>query len=677
MYLIIIGTFLLALIRKTSSHCIDIHSQVVSQGLHYVPGPNTCTLCICDKGSPKWCKSVLCSPPQNCKSFQIGNSCCEFKCLDDILTNDGYKDTYDLALRLIASAFTALLSLSILFLLYHRLRRRKIRLRQNRPSNEDQRSLNSIGYITGGLGYHPASYGYLGSGSNDMEYPYEPSTQFSLWKPPGNYFPRGEAPPPYEEAVRLSQLEHETNSNTAPVTPIATTILSPNQVNNLTYSINSAPITTNQPQYQNSCCVLLTRNEGLSSNEANKEQSNTHASSATTSTSQPAIDKAQSTCKTEYYHTSISKKYNTPAKPSTSEASKQKSKSFENICDRERGGNQASMPTSSDVKNHIYANQQIDPVLHRQRFEEDSQRIAAATAAANALNKRFVSKDNRHRTISKTFQNKNKIPIVSNTESIVREPKRASGPSRDISTHRTLPANLKEVNFACTSEMPDRSVKEMSLYKESTAERLSSKEISLYKNQMPEVSNGRELSVYREKAAEKPSSSKDSSSSKHGYKKESDINCKTLTKSSNWSTIYIPSSSKTPILDKICQLKESLPSSFAVAEKKEIKQVNKVNIPEAESSYQCLMSSQDDDEDYRSECENCKFGGLTEGEEEIPETMTLQRRPLELEEELSYYRTSLTLPTHSKKPSRILSAKPGRESWFLTMDEYTSSDDSA
>lgn len=53
---------------------------------------------------------------------------------------------------------------------------------------------------------------------------------------------------------------------------------------------------------------------------------------------------------------------------------------------------------------------------------------------------------------------------------------------------------------------------------------------------------------------------------------------------------------------------------------------------------------------YRSECENCKFAGIAEGEEEIPETMTLQRRPLELEEEMSYYRTSLTLPTHSKKP---------------------------
>lgn len=33
----------------------------------------------------------------------------------------------------------------------------------------------------------------------------------------------------------------------------------------------------------------------------------------------------------------------------------------------------------------------------------------------------------------------------------------------------------------------------------------------------------------------------------------------------------------------------------------------------------------------------------------LNETMTLQRRPLEQGEDVSYYRTSLTLPTNTKK----------------------------
>uniref|UniRef100_A0A6M2E070 Putative secreted protein n=1 Tax=Xenopsylla cheopis TaxID=163159 RepID=A0A6M2E070_XENCH len=65
--------------------CRDLHGRSIDPGLHYVPGPDTCTLCICDNGLPKWCKAVLCSPPQDCKSFRVGNSCCDFICLDDTL----------------------------------------------------------------------------------------------------------------------------------------------------------------------------------------------------------------------------------------------------------------------------------------------------------------------------------------------------------------------------------------------------------------------------------------------------------------------------------------------------------------------------------------------------------------------------------------------------------------
>ena len=52
--------------------------------------------------------------------------------------------------------------------------------------------------------------GYLGAGSQErhIEFHYEePPSDYPLWKPPGNYFPRGEAPPPYEEAVAAARAE--------------------------------------------------------------------------------------------------------------------------------------------------------------------------------------------------------------------------------------------------------------------------------------------------------------------------------------------------------------------------------------------------------------------------------------------------------------------------------------
>lgn len=49
---------------KGDGSCPDINGRIISPGLHYVPGPDTCTLCICENGQPKWCKAVLCSPPQ-------------------------------------------------------------------------------------------------------------------------------------------------------------------------------------------------------------------------------------------------------------------------------------------------------------------------------------------------------------------------------------------------------------------------------------------------------------------------------------------------------------------------------------------------------------------------------------------------------------------------------------
>lgn len=74
-------------------------------------------------------------------------------------------------------------------------------MREVRQSIEDQRSMGNIGYIGGNIGY-------LGTGTLNMDYPYDHGTApYHLWKPPGNYFARGEAPPPYEEAIALAQAE--------------------------------------------------------------------------------------------------------------------------------------------------------------------------------------------------------------------------------------------------------------------------------------------------------------------------------------------------------------------------------------------------------------------------------------------------------------------------------------
>jgi len=69
--------------------------------------------------------------------------------------------------------------------------------RENRQLGEDQRSLGNMGYLErSGLSH--------GVPMDDIPC----GTGYSLWKPPGNnYFPRGEAPPPYEEAIAAARAE--------------------------------------------------------------------------------------------------------------------------------------------------------------------------------------------------------------------------------------------------------------------------------------------------------------------------------------------------------------------------------------------------------------------------------------------------------------------------------------
>lgn len=75
------------------NHCRDYNGKIYETGMHYMPGPDSCRLCICEGGLPKSCKMVLCEAFSKCKSFQVGsgNNCCEVICLDDQFT-DGSTD---------------------------------------------------------------------------------------------------------------------------------------------------------------------------------------------------------------------------------------------------------------------------------------------------------------------------------------------------------------------------------------------------------------------------------------------------------------------------------------------------------------------------------------------------------------------------------------------------------
>lgn len=154
----------MAVSGNSLGECMNMHGVSFETGRFYVPGPDLCKMCVCDNGHPKGCKSVLCAPPQECKSFQIGNNCCDFICLDNTLGN-GSDKTSDFGIWLVATGvtskwcvnqislifdfnfdcFSVTLTLSLLFFILNRFRQRKIRMRVNRQ-NDEQRGMGSIGW---------------------------------------------------------------------------------------------------------------------------------------------------------------------------------------------------------------------------------------------------------------------------------------------------------------------------------------------------------------------------------------------------------------------------------------------------------------------------------------------------------------------------------------------------
>uniref|UniRef100_A0A8D8QA73 Integral membrane protein DGCR2/IDD n=1 Tax=Cacopsylla melanoneura TaxID=428564 RepID=A0A8D8QA73_9HEMI len=194
-------------------YCVDLLNNTVLPSKIYSPGPDPCTSCTCDNGAPTYCKVITCATPKNCRLVHPHTTCCNFECHENIdLTSvtlggsslpERVVSFNEITLRFVVIAFTVFVSMCLVAFLVHRLKKRKLRGRQTpRLGVED----NRIGYIEGSI---RGSIRYL------PEYvAYEPP-HAALWKPHG-YFPTGEAPPPYEEAVAAARAEAALQTRSLP-----------------------------------------------------------------------------------------------------------------------------------------------------------------------------------------------------------------------------------------------------------------------------------------------------------------------------------------------------------------------------------------------------------------------------------------------------------------------------
>ncbi|XP_011636310.1 uncharacterized serine-rich protein C215.13-like [Pogonomyrmex barbatus] len=617
------GTLIFTVHAESGVACKDQHGHSYESGYHYIPGPEPCTFCVCDNGNPKWCKAFICKfLEENCKSFRRGNTCCEFICLDETalspISNDKIDETgtnvidgnanYDIGLRSAASFVTAIFSLSLLFFLIHRLRQRKIQGRDNRQLGEDQRNLGNIGYLEGAPHGVPMDDIPCGTG-------------YSLWKPPGsNYFPRGEAPPPYEEAIAAARAEQALLS------------MNPHTLLSMNFSDNYMPNANNHA----SVAIVADTQNHLPTNTLVSSNDNNIHTPLTSSSSRPLSSPGayagyrpisqSSATSTVGLNTSTSTTSFTMG-TNTYENLPVASVAMTSFNDSQHPGVNTLSGTSTQPLLPI--SHSTIPKSYRQHTIFSRQSGGSGNAGGSA-----ASSSSNGGTIGGAF-------TISATLS-----------NSDVSSHRTIPRTLTCVASRAKDVLTDCSARDYL--------RLSPSSIAASQN----LSHPAQLSTTAVAASSNYKSTKDSDTF---YTDTPVPSASGLAQSEAYAVDTADISERT----------HDYTPSLSVAN--EINASGSFESVTCTCSMQALPTLHDDTDDYRSECENCKSATgsryYLDNEDEIVtslhETMTLHRRPDEAASSATpqYYRTSLTLPTSTRQRTRITGA---RENWFNTMPESSS-----
>ncbi|XP_076300491.1 uncharacterized protein LOC143218849 [Lasioglossum baleicum] len=583
---------------ESGAPCKDHQGRSYETGGSYIPGSNPCTLCICDNGNPKLCKAFVCTkfPEEDCKSFLRSDTCCQYLCLDDRLSSilnyktDGIgnnaTDTtpnYDIGLRSVASFVTAVLSLSLLFFLIHRLRQRKIRVcvagRQNRQLAEDQRNLGSMGYLERDRLSYGVPMDDIPCGAN-----------YPLWKPPSNYFPRGEAPPPYEEAVAAARAEQA--------------LLSMN------------PQALPQLNFPNSYLTNATSRTNISLVGSTPSGINGINGNATTLICDTSIADSSGLTSTPNRPISNPNIYSSYRQSNQNETSQGVSVGTSTTNFTMGTNTYENLPASIGIPN--FANQHPD--------------VTVQPAPSNLQS-----------SVPKNYQTHTTLPRQTGAFTIS-----ATLSNSNISAHRTIPRTLTTARTANRLQGIITDYPKNELLRPTPTNASPNLPPVAQQDSLADQENRNPSTFYHQNAQIQPSST--------------------------------PSSSRQQQTERHHQSEHRSEESHNY--KPPLNVANEINEEGSFESVACVCSMQalptlhDDNDDYRSECENCKSATgsryYLDNENELitspHETMTLHRRPDETASSTTpqYYRTSLTLPISTRQRARSTGV---RENWFNTMPQ--------